>query len=112
MDAHRASRLCILKNSPKAAAGGDFGIGELKKGIHMLHVCCQDKKEKKDRKRRRGAAAVDEGWEDVTPEEMSAAAELLAEEMRTIKAAMDVQASKCPCSADNDSCVPRLGCLV
>ena len=36
---------------------------------------------------------MDEGWEEVSPEDMSAAAELLAEEMQVIKAAMQVQAS-------------------
>lgn len=36
---------------------------------------------------------MDEGWKEVRPEDMSAAAELLAEEMQVIKAAMQVQAS-------------------
>lgn len=76
-------------------------------------VCVKDKREKKDRKRRRGAAAVDEGWEEVSPEDMSAAAELLAEEMQVIKAAMQVQASALvPLQHHNLFSCPRNGPLM
>ena len=108
-DADKTSRLCMLKaiRQQQAVTLALMGwsnpdiltmalMGWSDAGVHMLCGLCQDKKEKKDRKRRRGAAAVDEGWEEVSPEEMQAAAELLAEEMTTIKAAMDVQASVCP----------------
>ena len=47
--------------------------------------------DKKDRKRRREAAMVDEGWVDIAPEDMQAAADLLAQELRDVKGALNVQ---------------------